>query len=213
MRVQECSIRAADAKTAKKSSTTSTQEGDRALVSACLRGSNPAWAELVATHRRGVRFAIVRTLDRFGQAPAEEVVEDLEAAVFLRLALDDFRRLRQFRGQCTLAGWLKVAAANATVDHLRRLRPTVSLSPGEGFDVPSRTPDPEVALAHRQLLEQLHTLWAELGSADLEFIEFYYVRELSFDEISRRTGCTPLDSWEPGAAIGAIGTFNALPLW
>lgn len=164
---------------------------DLALVRACASGSNEAWAELVATHRVNVRFAVIRTLRSHGCAADDALVDDLEGALFLRLAVDDFRRLRLYRGQATLKSWLKVMAANATVDHLRRRRPTVPIGPGEPFDIAPDEPSQEDVAQRRQFVARLRSLWQQLPEADAEFVEMYFVRELGFDEIAARTGTTP----------------------
>ncbi|MFT6400067.1 MAG: DNA-directed RNA polymerase specialized sigma24 family protein, partial [Bradymonadia bacterium] len=102
---------------------------DRALVDACIAGSSPAWARLVEENREHVRFAIRRTAKRYGASANDDFIEDLESALFLRLVVDDFRRLRLYRGDASLRGWLKVLAVNCTVDALRKRRPTVPVGP------------------------------------------------------------------------------------
>lgn len=163
---------------------------DIALADACVAGSSTAWAELVQRHRTSVRYAILHTLRAHGAPFDDAVVDDLESATFLRLVVDDFRRLRQYRGQASLEGWLKVLASNAAVDALRRRRRTVPIGPGYDLDLPDPQPSAQARLESEQLAAGLRALWQELPEADAEFVEMYFVLELGFDEIARRTGAT-----------------------
>lgn len=167
------------------------RQRDRALVDACIAGSADAWADIVALHHDAVRFAIIRTLHVHRYAAPDHLVEDLEAALFLRLVVDDFRRLRQFRAQSTLKSWLKVLAANATIDHLRKRRNTVSTDPQEGLDLHDPAPSALAHLERKELLERLRNFWGTLPQADAEFVALYFVQELPFDEIAQTLGATP----------------------
>lgn len=167
-----------------------TRNHDRALADACLAGSRQAWARLVEDNRRHVRIAIVRTAARYGADIDESAVDDLESAVFLRIAVDDFRRLRHYRGDAALSSWFRVLASNATVDALRKRRPVVPVGPGEATDIVQDGPGPNEIIERAQLVHRLRALWESLAPADAEFVELFFVQELSFDEISARTGAT-----------------------
>ncbi len=164
---------------------------DRALADACIRGSRPAWETLVQTHHDTVRFAIIRTLCAYGRRADDATVEDLESALFLGLMVDGARRLRQYRGDASLAGWLRVMAANRAIDHLRRRRPATSLDAHPGLELSDGLSTADVALEKAQLLEQLRAFWDGLPEADRDFVELFFVQELSFDEIAHRTGASP----------------------
>lgn len=166
------------------------RERDRALVDACIAGSKDAWERIVRDHHDPVRFAIIRTLHTHGQRAPDHLVEDLEAALFLKLANRDFRRLRQFRGNATLKSWLKVLATNATVDHLRKRKKTEPIGPGEPLELTDPAPRTDVALERAELLERLRAALAELPEADAQFVELFFVQERSFDEIAEEMGTT-----------------------
>lgn len=163
---------------------------DRALTDACLAGSAPAWARLVEENREHVRFAIRRTARRHGACASEDFVDDLESALFLRLVVDDFRRLRLYRGDASLRGWLKVLASNATVDALRKRRPTVPLGPGETLDLPASSPLPSELVERAQLAARLRTLWQSLSESDASFVEMFFIQERSFEDIAAETGAS-----------------------
>lgn len=171
------------------------RSADIALVRACIDGSKAAWAELVERHQRDVRFAIIRTLQRHGARSPDHLLEDLEAQLFYGLVANDMRKLRQYRGQASVKGWLKVAASHATIDHLRKRRNTRSIENDGPGDAPMELIDQTADLAEqverKHLLGELREMWDQLPEADREFVEYFFVLELDFTEIARRTGATP----------------------
>lgn len=168
------------------------RQRDFDLVRACLGGDRAAWERLVTQHHDVVRWAVLRTLQRYAGHADDALVEDLTSRLFLSLMLDDARRLRQFSGRARLKTWLRVAAVNATRDQLRRRRPTDEITElQEGpRALASDDPHPEAALAHRELVEGMRAMWDQLPEDDREFVEMFFVDELSFAEISERTGAT-----------------------
>lgn len=165
---------------------------DLDLVHACLNGDRDAWERMVIEHTDVVRWAVLRTLQRYAGHADDALVEDLTSRLFLSLMLDDARRLRQFSGRARLKTWLRVAAVNTTRDHLRRRRPTDEIT--ELQDGPraliADTPPPDDALSHRELVDGLRAMWDQLPEDDRAFVEMFFVDELSFAEISERTGAT-----------------------
>lgn len=167
---------------------------EQQLLQACIRGDKCAWEQLCATTQQGVTYAIVRTLKAYRAEVSEALVEDLRSKLYLGLMTDDARRLRQFRGDASLATWLKVRATNLTIDALRRRRPTVSL---DRLDDPATAPasDPERApdrAAERaQLHRRLRAFFDALRPADAAFAHQYFVEQRSFEEIQTLTGATP----------------------
>lgn len=163
---------------------------DRALVDACIGGAQDAWQELVTAHHDTVRFAIIRTLQMYRCNAPDHLVEDLESALFLKLVVNDFRRLKQYKAQATLKSWLKVLATNATRDHLRKRKRTEPVDGPDAKPIADTGPSPLAQLERAQLHERLRRLWERLPSGDAEFVELYYVRELGFDEIAERMQTT-----------------------
>lgn len=167
---------------------------EAALVAACLADDRDAWARLAETVRDGVRYTIVRTLRSHGASPDRHIVDDLEAQLLLGLMVDDARRLRQYRGDASLQGWVRVRAANLTIDHLRRRRrnvPVVGGVPEPGaVDLTSPDEPTDERLARAELLERLRGFFEALNAEDAEFARLFFVEEHSFDEISELTGAT-----------------------
>jgi len=92
------------------------QEKD--LLAGCLNGQKSAWDDLVQQFSRLIYHTIKKTLSLFHVEPRSDIVEDLFQDLFLSLMRDDFRKLRQFRGErgTGLATWLRVIASRQTID-------------------------------------------------------------------------------------------------
>ena len=173
---------------------------DSTLVQRCLANEPDAWHELVVDNRDHVRWAMVRAARSQGMIFSEQDLDDAESSLFLSLMADDARRLRQFRGQASLRGWLRVAAANLAIDRARSLRRAARRSAtlhvvrenDENHDPIHLLPDPdadtEAQLQRRQLHERLHVLCAQLSEEEQHFIDLFFVQEIDFQTISERTG-------------------------
>jgi RNA polymerase sigma factor (sigma-70 family) len=175
---------------------------DAELVRLCIANQSDAWSELVVTNREHVRWAIVHAGRSQGVLFTEHDLDDIESSLFLRLMVDDARRLRNFQGHATLRGWLRVVAANLAIDrartHRRAARRNLVLASPEEHDghshpinsLPDPNADTEAQLQRRQLHERLHVLCAQLSHEDQRFIDLFFVQEIDFQTISDRTGIT-----------------------
>jgi RNA polymerase sigma-70 factor (ECF subfamily) len=83
-------------------------------------GSEAAWSEFVRRFHRPIALAVLRT-SRCWDVHSLAVVDDLVQETLLRLCADDCRLLRNFipREPDSIIGYLKVLAANVTIDKLR----------------------------------------------------------------------------------------------
>lgn len=173
---------------------TEQRQEDRALADACIEGSRAAWAALFEEHTLGVRYAVARTLRSYGAELQQDVIEDLESQLFLGLMTDDARRMRQYRAEASLAGWLRVRATRLAIDHLRRRRNNVALAGADtdeqrgGVELEDMSPSPMQQLAQTELIARLRAYWGTLDGADAEFAKLYFVEERSFEEIAELTG-------------------------
>ena len=101
-------------------------EKEKTLLAGCLNGDKAAWDALVLLYSKLAYSTIRKTLTLHHTLAQDDIVEDLHQDFFLSLCENDFRKLRQFRGDrgCSLASWLTVIAARLTIDFLRNQRPT-----------------------------------------------------------------------------------------
>ncbi|MBI4526702.1 MAG: sigma-70 family RNA polymerase sigma factor [Deltaproteobacteria bacterium] len=120
-------------------------ENERTLLSGCKRGEKPAWPAFVQQYSPLVYHTIKRTLSLYHTNARPDIVEDLFQDFFLSVLRDDYKKLRQFRGDrgCTLASWLRMVAARLTIDHLREQK-TVTVAVSE--EIPANDPAPDDSL-------------------------------------------------------------------
>lgn len=167
---------------------------DIALVDRIVGGDRGAWEQFAKQHQLTLRFALIRTLARFGKTPTPEQLEDLEADLSLNLVAQGFRRLSKYSGRCSLRQWLKVVAGNFAVDHLRRHRPIISLDGEAGHTAADHlvdeSPGPDALLEQRQLQESVASLLAHLNDEDRLFVELFYARGHSYEAVAELMGTT-----------------------
>ena len=172
---------------------------DLCLASACLEGSEAAWAHFVSQYRGYLRAAAgVITKNSRGGTDALELADSMFAELF---GLVDGRRgerslFRYFHGRSSLKTWLRAILAQRHVDRLRQSRRWEQLeaeeeeSPGHALQ-PGNTPP--IADPHRdryiaRFVAALQEAVDLLAPADRERLELYYAQEKTLAEIGRKLG-------------------------
>jgi len=97
------------------------------LIKKCVGGDADAFDELSRSCSSLVTACIYGAFRRYGCNAAREDVEDIHNAFFLSLMEDDFRRLRQFRGESSFETYVRIIIIRQVVDFLRRQKPQVSI--------------------------------------------------------------------------------------
>ena len=105
-------------------------ETEKALITACVRGDRRAWDAFVGQYSALIYHTIKKTFSLYHAEPRSDLVEDLYQEFFVAIVRDDFKKLRQFRGDkgCSLASWLRLLCARLTIDFLRR-QPSTQAEP------------------------------------------------------------------------------------
>lgn len=118
---------------------------------------------------------------------SEQDRDDLVAEVFLEIIANDFRVLRHFRGQSSLATYLAVVARRVAVRELLKRQATARLGEGSGplDTVTDESPNAEDVLTDR---EQVERLLEELEGAEADVVRLYHLEGKSYYEISMATG-------------------------
>lgn len=112
--------------------TTSTDDPDLALtLRRCLSGGSAVhWEAFIHLAQPTIAGAVLRTLSR-GSITGRETADDLIQDTFLKLCADDYRVLRNFRGDGTpaLRAYIKVIASSIAMDYFRsgQAKPQVNL--------------------------------------------------------------------------------------
>ncbi len=155
------------------------QAGDAAAFRAIMQRSN----------RRLYRIARAVVTD---DSEAEDVVQEGYVRAFAALG--------EFRGESSLATWLSRIVLNEAIGRLRRRRPTVDVAamerrPPQGeviaFPLASKEPDPERAMAQRQIQALLESAIDELPDPFRTVLVARAVEGMSIEETAALFGLKP----------------------
>lgn len=149
------------------------------LISRILQGDSHAYAELVRTYQHMVYTVCHRVL-RNAQ-DAEEATQDAFVKAYQHLA--------GFSGNAKFSTWLYSIAYRTAVSHGRKHRQdTLSvdeLAHHPAADAGSRTDD---GTRQADLRQQLDRALAVLSAEDASILSFFYLEEMSVEEIVTATG-------------------------
>jgi RNA polymerase sigma-70 factor (ECF subfamily) len=171
---------------------------DRDLLKRCLARSAGSWNDFVDRYVSLIYHAIQYTGHLRSARIGPEDQEDIAAEVMLKLVADDFRLLREFRGESSLATYLTVIARRICVKELTRRQQVIgAINRGE-----SRIPEPEVdgapaAVKGIERLEEVEALLKRLKGREREIVRLCYLEGRSYEEISTETDV-------PVNTIGAV---------
>jgi|RhiMethySRZTD1v2_1073278.scaffolds.fasta_scaffold44659_3 RNA polymerase sigma-70 factor (ECF subfamily) len=152
---------------------------EAALLDRARGGDRGAQAALLERHYRGVHALAFRLLGN------PEDAEDLAQECFVRA----FRSLSFYRGEGSLAGWLRRILVHLAQDRFRSRRPSDEPLLDEPFSVATR--EPHARLEERELVRFAARALEGLGSA-LRTTLLLRTREgLEYEAIAELTGVTP----------------------
>lgn len=159
-------------------------EKEKTLVVGCVNGEKAAWDAFVLQYSALVYHTIRKTFSLYHTEPRADLVEDLFQEFFLSLIQDDFKKLRQFRGDrgCSLASWLRVVAARLTIDFLRKQKTTVNATDTD--TIKSNQPDPPGSLIDDEEERLLSQAVQALPPRDRLFVDLHFRQALPPEEIA-----------------------------
>jgi RNA polymerase sigma-70 factor (ECF subfamily) len=169
---------------------TSSQEEEAELLTRLLRDEPAAWREFNARYSRLLLSCISRITARFGYSSQDDV-QEIYATLCLQLLSNDKHKLKSFEaGRGTRLGtWLGLLASHAAYDFLRSVRRAPRLDELSGADyVCADLPDPSEATLQRERARILSEALSELSDKDRQFVELYYGRGLSPEEVASQMG-------------------------
>ncbi len=171
---------------------------DRTLLKRCLAREPGSWNDFVDRFLSLIYHTARYTAHLRSARIGPEDVEDIAAEVLLRVVADNFKVLREFRKESSLATYLTVIARRVCVHELsRRQKVKDAISRG---DTRLAAPDPDDAPAAQksmESLEEVEKLLRRLRGQDREIVRLYYMEGRTYEEIG-----TALDV--PVNTIGAI---------
>lgn len=165
----------------------------------CIAREPRAWQEFVDRFVGLVLHVIDHTAQARSLALPQEDREDLVAEVFVVLLQDDFRVLRQFRGDSSLATYLTVVARRVVLRQLARQQTSATTLEAvrqsvRGHQGPTRSgshPGPSELRGSEQRIvdrDELERMMARLNGAEAEVVRLYHLEGKSYREISDRIG-------------------------
>jgi RNA polymerase sigma factor (sigma-70 family) len=100
------------------------------LIDACRRGDRSAQFRIYKLYYKAMYNTSLRIVNN--EAEAEDIMQDS--------FLDAFQRLGSYSGEGSFGSWLKRIVINRSLDHLRRVKETVSIDDAE-LDIPDLADD------------------------------------------------------------------------
>jgi RNA polymerase sigma-70 factor (ECF subfamily) len=171
---------------------------DRDLLKRCLNREPGSWNDFVDRFLSLIYHVIGYTAHLRSVKVTPEDVEDIAADVLVQIVANNFKVLRDFRRQSSLATYLTVIARRICVHELvRRQKVKDAIKRGESR-LPEQEPDDApVAQKGMESLEEVEKLLRRLSGKEREIVRLYYLEGRTYEEISTETEV-------PVNTIGAI---------
>lgn len=171
---------------------------DRELLRRCLNKDPGSWNDFVDRYLSLIYHVIGYTAHLRSVRLSPEDVEDIAAEVLLKIVANNYKVLREFRGESSFATYLTVVARRICVQELvRRQQRKDAMARGD-LRVPVEELDEEPAAQKGvESLEEVEKLLKRLSGREREIVRLYYLEARSYEEISTETDV-------PVNTIGAI---------
>jgi RNA polymerase sigma-70 factor, ECF subfamily len=150
------------------------EPSDEALIGACRKGDDQAFATLVTRYQPMVLGLLIRSLG--DRARAEELTQE----TFLRV----YRGLPYFRAQARLSTWIYRIAVNLGFNERSRQRPEVALEVPRGW---APRPEPETtdaAFDALELRDRLSKALAQLTPHERLLVTGHYLRGIQYEALA-----------------------------
>ncbi|MGL6097027.1 MAG: RNA polymerase sigma factor [Fimbriiglobus sp.] len=175
---------------------------DRDLLQRCLAKQPGAWNDFVDRFLSLIYHVVQNTAYLRSAKLAPEDTEDIAAEVLLQIVSDDYRVIRQFRGQANLSTYLTVVARRICVHELNRrqqVRDSIRRGDPSGPSSVSIDLADETAATQKGLesLDEVERLLRQLKGTEREVVRLFYLEGRSYEEISTETNV-------PVNTIGAV---------
>lgn len=171
---------------------------DRDLLKRCLNRDPGSWNDFVDRFLSLIYHTIGYTAHLRSARVGPEDVEDIAAEVLVQIVADNFKVLREFRKQSSLATYLTVIARRICVHELaRRQRVKEAIQKGESRLAEPEPDDAPAAQKGMESLEEVEKLLKRLSGPEREIVRLYYLEGRTYEEISTETDV-------PVNTIGAV---------
>ncbi len=163
-------------------------EVDRDLLKRCLNGAPGSWNDFVDRFLSLIYHVIGYTAHLRSFRLRPEDVEDIAAEVLLKIVANDFRLLRDFRRESSLATYLTVVSRRMCIQELvRRQKLRDASARGDDRAILGEPDDAPAALKGMESLEEVEKLLRALSGKEREIVRLYYLEGRTYEEISTET--------------------------
>lgn len=161
---------------------------DRDLLRRCLNKESGSWNDFIDRYLSLIYHVIGYTAHLRSVRLAPEDVEDIAAEVLLKIVANQYKVLREFRGESSFATYLTVVARRICVQELvRRQQRKEAIARGD-LRVPVQELEEEpAALKGVESLEEVEKLLRRLSGREREIVRLYYLEARTYEEISTET--------------------------
>jgi RNA polymerase sigma-70 factor (ECF subfamily) len=171
---------------------------DRDLLRRCLNRDPGSWNDFVDRFLSLIYHVIGYTAHLRSVRLAPEDVEDIAAEVLLKIVASDFRILREFRGEASLATYLTVVARRICIQELiRRQKAKEAVARGDHRVHVEELEEEPAAQKGVESLDEVEKLLRRLSGKEREIVRLYYLEGRTYEEISTETNV-------PVNTIGAV---------
>jgi RNA polymerase sigma-70 factor (ECF subfamily) len=161
---------------------------DRDLLRRCLNREPGSWNDFVDRFLSLIYHVIGYTAHLRSVRVGPEDVEDIAAEVLLKIVANDFKVLREFRKEASLATYLTVVARRICIQELiRRQQVKEQIERGESRLVEEQPDDAPAAQKGMESLEEVERLLRRLSGREREIVRLYYLEGRTYEEISTET--------------------------
>jgi RNA polymerase sigma-70 factor (ECF subfamily) len=164
------------------------REIDRQLLDRCLGHEPGAWNDFVDRYMGLIYHVIHHVSHARTLTLTPDDIEDLASEIFLGIVDDDYRVLRQFKGQSALATYLTVVARRICVKEVVKRHREAELghitAPRAlvGEEGPNEGAEP-VATA-----EEVERMLKDLPEREAEVVRLYHLKYLNYRQIGKQLG-------------------------
>jgi RNA polymerase sigma-70 factor (ECF subfamily) len=161
---------------------------DRDLLKRCLNREPGSWNDFVDRFLSLIYHTIGYTAHLRSTRVGPEDVEDIAAEVLLQIVADNFKVLREFRKESSLATYLTVIARRICVHELaRRQKVRDAIKRGDSRLAEPEPDDAPAAQKGMESLEEVEKLLRRLSGQEREIVRLYYLEGRTYEEISTET--------------------------
>lgn len=159
---------------------------DRDLLQRCLAKQPGSWNDFVDRFLALIYHVVQYTAHLRSARLDPADVEDISAEILLQIVADDYKVLRQFRGNANLATYLTVIARRISVHELNRRQTNrdQQVRKSDGKLVAEAAEDNVAAQKGIESLEEVEKLLRKLSGQEREVVRLFYLEGRTYEEIS-----------------------------